>query len=35
MDTLLSEKRDTGSIKSYEIIKDYGNNPRVAVIYAK
>jgi len=34
MDTLLSEKRDTGSIKSYEIIKDYGNNPRVAVIYA-
>ncbi len=34
MDTLLSEKRDTGSIKSYEILKDYGNNPRVAVIWA-
>ena len=35
MDTLLREKRDTGSIKSYEILRDYGNNPRVAVIYAK
>lgn len=34
MDILLSEKRDTGSIKSYEILKDYGNNPRVAVIWA-
>ena len=34
MDTLLREKRDTGSIKSYEILKDYGNNPRVAVIWA-
>ena len=33
MDTLLREKCDTGSIKSYEILRDYGNNPRVAVIY--
>ena len=33
MDALLREKRDTGSIKSYEILRDYGNNPRVAVIY--
>lgn len=33
MDTLLKEKRDTGSIKSYEIVYDYGKNPRVAVIY--
>ena len=33
MDALLREKRDTGSIKSYEILYDYGNNPRVAVIY--
>ncbi len=32
MDTLLSEKINTGSIKSYEILYDYGNNPRVAVI---
>ncbi len=31
---LLKEKCDTGSIKSYEILHDYGNNPRVAVIYA-
>ena len=35
MDTLLREKCDTGSIKSYEILRDYGNNPRVAVIYGK
>ena len=35
MDTLLREKCDTGSIKSYEILYDYGNNPRVAVIYVK
>lgn len=34
MDRLLREKRDTGSIKAYEILKDYGMNPRVAVIYA-
>ncbi|MBO5262271.1 MAG: peptide chain release factor N(5)-glutamine methyltransferase [Clostridia bacterium] len=34
MNTLLREKCDTGSIKSYEILKDYGGNPRVAVIYA-
>lgn len=34
MDTLLGEKCDNGSIKSYEILKDYGGNPRVAVIYA-
>ncbi len=34
MDGLLRQKCDTGSIKSYEILKDYGNNPRVAVIYA-
>ena len=34
MDGLLREKCDTGSIKSYEILRDYGNNPRVAVIYA-
>ena len=33
MDTLLREKCDTGSIKSYEILYDYGKNPRVAVIY--
>ncbi len=33
IDTLLCEKRDTGSIKSYEILYDYGKNPRVAVIY--
>ena len=33
MDALLREKCDTGSIKSYEILRDYGNNPRVAVIY--
>ena len=33
MDTLLRQKRDTGSIKSYEILHDYGGNPRVAVIY--
>ncbi len=33
MDTLLRQKRDTGSIKSYEILHDYGNNPRVACIY--
>ena len=34
MDALLREKCDTGSIKSYEILKDYGGNDRVAVIYA-
>ena len=34
MDTLLRQKRDTGSIKSYEILKDYGGNDRVAVIWA-
>lgn len=34
MERLLREKCDTGSIKSYEILRDYGNNPRVAVIYA-
>ena len=34
MNELLRKKRDTGSIKSYEILRDYGNNPRVAVIYA-
>jgi len=33
MDTLLREKCDTGSIKSYEILKDYGGNPRACVIY--
>ena len=33
MDRLLREKCDTGSIKSYEILYDYGKNPRVAVIY--
>ena len=33
MDTLLRQKCHTGSIKSYEILKDYGNNPRVACIY--
>ena len=33
MDTLLRQKCDTGSIKSYEILYDYGKNPRVAVIY--
>ena len=33
MSTLLREKCDTGSIKSYEILYDYGKNPRVAVIY--
>ena len=33
MDTLLRQKRDTGSIKSYEILHDYGNNPRVACVY--
>ena len=32
MDTLLRQKCDTGSIKSYEILYDYGKNPRVAVI---
>ncbi len=34
MDTLLREKCDTESIKSYEIIKDYGNNPRLCIIYS-
>ena len=34
MDRLLREKCDTGSIKSYEILKDYGGNDRVAVICA-
>ena len=33
MDTILRQKCHTGSIKSYEILKDYGNNPRVACIY--
>ena len=33
MDTLLREKQDTGSIKSYKIIYDYGKNPRVALIF--
>ena len=33
MGTLLRQKCDTGSIKSYEILYDYGKNPRVAVIY--
>lgn len=32
MDKMLKEKMDTGSIKFYEILKDYGSNPRVAVI---
>ena len=32
MDSLLRAKLDTGSIKSYEILYDYGKNPRVAVI---
>ena len=34
MDAILREKCDTGSIKSYEIVYDYGKNPRVAVIFA-
>lgn len=34
MNMLLQEKCDTGSIKSFEILKDYGGNDRVAVIYA-
>lgn len=33
MDSLLQKKCDTGSIKSFEILKDYGGNPRVALIY--
>lgn len=33
MSALLSQKQDTGSIKSYEILYDYGKNPRVAVIF--
>lgn len=32
---LLEEKINTGSIKSYEILYDYGNNPRVAVIKSR
>lgn len=32
MDDLLREKCDTGSIKGYEILYDYGKNPRVAVV---
>ncbi len=32
MDTLLGEKKKTGKIKHYEIIKDYGGNDRVALI---
>ncbi|MBR2025326.1 MAG: peptide chain release factor N(5)-glutamine methyltransferase [Clostridia bacterium] len=32
MDTLLNEKKKSGKIKHYEIIKDYGNNDRVALI---
>ena len=34
INTLLRQKCDTGSIKSYEILYDYGKNPRVAVIWA-
>ena len=33
MDTLLRQKCDTGSFKSYEILYDYGTNPRVACVY--
>lgn len=33
MDTLLGEKKGKGSIKDYEILYDYGKNPRVAIIY--
>ena len=32
MDTLLTQKQKDGKIKRYEIIKDYGNNDRVALI---
>ena len=32
MGALLREKCDTGLIKAYEILHDYGGNPRVAVI---
>ncbi|MBQ8146672.1 MAG: peptide chain release factor N(5)-glutamine methyltransferase [Clostridia bacterium] len=32
MDALLTEKINTGSIKSYQILYDYGGNPRVAQI---
>ena len=35
IDLLLREKCDTGFIKSYEILYDYGNNPRVAVVNGK